>query len=84
MPILRRLAAEHSATPSYLSSLAMLSNYDPAASAEEIFEHHNRFGLLLDMQFPPHAGPWHGSKEPERPLRVAIGTGMSSCTQSAW
>ncbi|MDX2018242.1 MAG: tetratricopeptide repeat protein [Planctomycetota bacterium] len=72
MPILKRLAAEHSATPSHLSSLAMLCNYDPDASAEEIFEHHNRFGLLMDMQAPAHAGPWMGTKDPERPLRVAI------------
>jgi len=41
-----------------------------ALSAEEVYERHRAFGARLEAAVPAHAGPYAGSREPGRRLRI--------------
>lgn len=69
--LLREAVAADPNEPTFLAALALGLNYSPAATREEIFEVHRRYGRSLELKVTPHR-QFPNTPDPDRPIRVGF------------
>jgi predicted O-linked N-acetylglucosamine transferase (SPINDLY family) len=64
--------AERTGEPAMLSGAALLSNYCPGITRQQQQRLHLAYGAALDAAIPAPDRTYTGTRDPERPLRIAL------------